>query len=423
MMQVLPILALVILAALSLFFSTLTFAFRDFSRNRLHQWLQRHGSEQWFEGTAERADEFSFITGVLRLLFNTIIFVCVLSLIHDSPLNRWVQYLYAFLITLTIAAFFSLAIPLAIARHAGEAVIGVCARFLYVLHIVMTPAVQVMAAIDHLVGRAAGGQSESEEQEEIEEQILTAVEEGEKEGVVDEQEREMIESVIEFRDATAGEVMTARTDVVALDKTASLEEIKQTFERTGLSRIPVYEETLDKIVGVLYARDMLQYVGQSNVAFDVAQVVRPPLFVPETKPLRDLLRDFRESKIHMAIVLDEYGGTAGLLTIEDVLEQLVGEISDEHEPHEQPMLKRLDERSFEVDARMPLVELNATLNLSLPEDGEIRTIGGLVATAIGRIPENGTTLRLLNVVFTVLDAIPQRINRLRLELGGEAAAR
>jgi CBS domain containing-hemolysin-like protein len=122
-------------------------------------------------------------------------------------------------------------------------------------------------------------------------------------------------------------------------------------------------------------------------------------------------------------VLDEYGGTAGLLTIEDVLEQLVGEISDEHEPHEQPMLKKLDERSYEADARMPLAELNAALKLSLPEDGEIRTIGGLVATAIGRIPENGTTLRLLNVFITVLDAIPQRINRLRIELGGEVAAK
>lgn len=421
MMQFLPILALAVLAGLSLFFSTLTFAFRDFSRNRLHQWLLRHGGEKWFERTAERAEELEFITGVFRLLFNTIIFVCVLSLIHDSTLNRWVQYLYAFLITLTIAAFFSLAIPLAIARHAGETVIGVCVRFLWVLHIAMTPAVRVMAAIDRLVGRAAGGQSESEEQQEIEEQIMTAVEEGEKEGVVDEQEREMIESVIEFRDATAGEVMTARTDVVALEKKATLTEIRETFERTGLSRIPVYEDTLDKIVGVLYARDLLRYVGESAVAFDIAQVVRPTQFVPETKPLRDLLRDFRESKIHMAIVLDEYGGTAGLLTIEDVLEQLVGEISDEHEPHEQPMLKKLDEHSYEVDARMALADVNASLKLSLPEDGEIRTIGGFVATTIGRIPEKGALLKLGNASVTVLDAIPQRINRLRIDLTGEAA--
>src|SRR6185369_2955089 len=145
-----------------------------------------------------------------------------------------------------------------------------------------------------------------------------------------------------------------RTEIVALEITATLDQIKDLLEETGHSRLPVYEGTLDHIVGVLYARDLLKHVGAPPEQFNFRSALRPPLYVPKTKPLRDLLNDFRLQKIHIAIVNDEYGGTAGLVTIEDVLEQLVGEISDEHEPAEPAMLKRLSDSTAEVDARIRL---------------------------------------------------------------------
>lgn len=403
-------------AAAALFFSTLNFALRDFSRARLHQWLKRHDREQYFDPTIGHIDEIAFVTAVIRLFSNAAILIGILAIFHDMLQNQWLQYLSAFCVTGIVAAFVSVAIPLAIARHAGELTIGLFVRFLYALRIVMRPAIALQRTIDRLVGRAAGPQTEEQEQQQLEEQILSAVEEGEKEGIVDEQEREMIESVIEFRDDIVREVMTARTDIVALDATADLAAIRELFGTTGHSRIPVYEGTLDHILGVLYARDLLVYVGEVAASFDIRKAFRPAFFVPETTPLRHLLRDFRMQKIHMGIVLDEYGGTAGLVTIEDILEQLVGEISDEHEPHEPAMIRKIDDRTWEVDARSAISDVNRSLPITLPEDGEVHTLGGFVATMIGRIPEKGITLSIPGARMLVLDAEPQRINRIRVEV-------
>src|SRR5947209_12736631 len=187
----------------------------------------------------------------------------------------------------------------------------------------------------------------------------------------------MIESVIEFRDARAGQVMTPRPEIIGIELGASLEEVKITLEESGHSRLPVYDGTLDHIVGILYARDLLRHLGLPPEKFDMRSVMRPAIFVPETKPLRDMLRDFRIQKVHIAIVLDEYGGTAGLVTIEDILEELVGEISDEHEPSEPAMLRRIDDHAYDVDARMYIDELNRQVGLSLPEDAGYDTLGGI----------------------------------------------
>ena len=403
-------------ALATLFFSTLTYALRDFSRAALQQWLKRRRRPDDYQHILEKAESYAFITALLRLVCNITVLICVLAMFHETERSQWEQYLYAFLITGAISGIASVAVPLAIARHVGDMTIAMCAPILRILYTVFYPAVALMSGIDRLVGHAAGPQTEEQEQQAIEEQILTAVEEGEKEGIVDEQEREMIESVIEFRNVRVSEVMTARRDIVAMDCDMGLTMVRDVFEKTGNSRIPVYEGTLDQIIGVLYARDLLPLVGEAAGVFDLRKAIRPAFFVPETKPLRDLLRDFRALKIHMAIVLDEYGGTAGLATIEDVLEQLVGEISDEHEPQEPAMLHKIDEKTWEIDARMSLKELNDALPLNIPEDGDVQTLGGYIATSIGRIPEHGATVSLPGVRFTVIDAEPQRINRLRLEL-------
>src|SRR5262249_16251251 len=150
--------------------------------------------------------------------------------------------------------------------------------------------------------------------------------------------------------------------------------------------------------------------------FDIRTVMRPAVFVPETKPLRDLLREFRMQKVHIAIVLDEYGGTAGLVTIEDILEELVGEISDEHEPQEPPMIRRINETTFDVDAGVYIDELNRMCSMNLPEDAGFDTIGGFVSVSLGRIPQKGTTFEQGGVRYTVSDAEPQRVKRLRIEL-------
>ena len=256
----------------------------------------------------------------------------------------------------------------------------------------------------------------NEQTQQVDQEILQAVEEGEQRGVVDEAERQMIESVIEFRGRSAGQIMTSRTEIVALPVTASLDELKSTLEESGHSRLPVYENSLDQIAGILHARDLLRYLGQTSSNFDLRAALHPAFVVPESKPLRDLLQDFRLQKIHLAIVLDEFGGTAGLVTIEDVLEELVGEITDEHESTEPAMLKKIDENTFDADAGIGIPELNRLTGLSLPEDADYQTLGGFASIALGHIGRTGETFRHGGHLFTIIDAEPQRIHRIKIQL-------
>ena len=413
--MILILIGILLATLLSLFFSTLAYALRDYSRAKLEEYLARFGRSELLEKTVDCSRDLIFITGVCRVIANILIVVFCLRLFEDISAAAHNRYLGA-LITSTILTFlFSVAMPTALARYLGEPIIAVFVRSLHTLRFVLFPLIKVLNVVDKLILRMVGNKSEPEP-EQIEKDILSVVEDGEKEGVVDTQERKMIESVIEFRDARAGQVMTPRPEIMGIELGASLEEVKITLEESGHSRLPVYDGTLDHIVGILYARDLLRHLGQPPEKFDMRSVMRPAIFVPETKPLRDLLRDFRIQKVHIAIVLDEYGGTAGLVTIEDILEELVGEISDEHPPHDTPMIKKVGENTYEVDATLDIDQINRTIGLSLPEDAGYETLGGFVSVMLGRIPQKGTTFEHNGVRYTILDAEPQRVKRLKLEL-------
>jgi putative hemolysin len=407
---------LVLSAAASLLFSTLTYALRDLSRVRLAEHLARRRRERYLDPTVDHADDLILVTAVGRMLANILIVVFSLWLFETTGYRPATRYAVAALLAAALHLFCSVALPNAIARHAGEAIVASCVGFLHGMRTALKPLTKLMRLVDDVVRRASGAGDGTESVEEMQQEILSAVEEGEKEGVVGEEEREMIESVIRLRATTAGQVMTARPEIIALPLNATLATVKQTLEESGHSRIPVYDGTLDHIVGILYARDLLKFLGQASPKFDMRSALRPAYFVPETKPLRDLLHDFRVKKVHIAIVLDEYGGTTGLVTIEDVLEELVGDISDEHEPLEPAMFKPLNENAAEADARMYIDQLNRRMGLNLPEDAGYDTLGGYITTTLGRIPEPGTVFEHDGVRFTILEAEPQKVNRVRIEV-------
>jgi putative hemolysin len=414
------ILGAALAAGLSLFFSTLTYSLRDYSRAKLEDYLERHGKSEWLERTVNLTGELIFTTAIGRMLANLMILIFVLDTLVNLHWDPWPRYAMAVLITGVISLFCSVAIPHSIARHAAEMIIGLFVRFLHLWRTALQPANRVMHAIDDLVCRVTHATStvdpETQKEEDLQQEIIAAVEEGAKEGVVDEQEREMIESVIEFRDTYVGEIMTPRPQIVGIEKSATLEEVKKQIEESGHSRLPVFEGTLDHIVGILYARDLLKHLGEPPDQFDIREAIRPPYHVPATKPLRDLLNDFRLQKIHIAIVSDEYGGTAGLVTIEDVLEELVGEISDEHEPTEPAILRRINELTAEVDAQIRIEELNRVMGLGLPEDAGYETLGGYLSTTVGRIPQSGHVFTDYGARFTILEAEPQKVNRVKVEV-------
>ena len=413
----------IILASLgTLLFSALTYSLRDFSRARLEDSLIARGRQEWFDWIVDRQTDLIFVTATWRLLANILIVVATMRIFEAYGIAGWVQYVGTVAAAGLICLIFSVAIPTAIAYHVAEALLAAMALFLYGVWLMLAPMTKIMRWFDAAVHRAVGNRSDPEP-EQIEKDILSAVEDGEEEGVVDAQEREMIESVIEFHDIEVSQTMTARPEIVAIDLAATLDEVKRITEESGHSRIPVIDGTLDHIIGILYARDLLKHLGRPPEEFDIRSAMRPAMFVPESKLVRDLLLDFRMQKVHIAIVLDEYGGTAGLVTIEDILEELVGEISDEHEPQEPAMLKRIDELTYEADARLYIDEVNRQLGLNLPEDAGYDTLGGFVSTTLGRIPQKGTTFQADGARYTVIDAEPQRVKRLKVELIPQTAGK
>jgi CBS domain containing-hemolysin-like protein len=219
--------------------------------------------------------------------------------------------------------------------------------------------------------------------------------------------------------------MTPRTDIHGIEFNAALEDVIATIQEYGHSRIPVYEDNTDNIVGILYTKDLIPYVGRSDTSdFDLSQTLREAYMVPESKSVRDLLAEFKARKVHIAIILDEYGGTAGLVTIEDILEEIVGEIQDEYEPQdEQPHLTWLDASSAEVDARMDIDDFNDQMDAAIPEDADYDTLGGFVFAELGHIPEQGEAFEWDGLRFTVTEAERTKICKIRIEkLAPHAAA-
>ena len=232
----------------------------------------------------------------------------------------------------------------------------------------------------------------------------------------DEQERRMIRAILRLEDITAREVMVPRVDIVAAEASTPLTEAPDLMSEGGHSRFPIYEDTIDKIVSIVHARDLLRYLspGMTSTTLTLRDIARPAVFIPESKPLDELLREFQERRVTIAVVVDEYGGTEGLITMEDLLEEIVGEIEDEFES-EEPGVVRVSENEVIVDARVNLEELNELLDASLEGDG-FDTLGGLLYDQFGKIPEVGDELTLGGLRMRVLSTAGLRIRKVRILL-------
>jgi CBS domain containing-hemolysin-like protein len=278
-----------------------------------------------------------------------------------------------------------------------------------------------LRAWDGLVRRLAGvaQTSPNQEQEEKQEEFLNGLEQRRIEGVVDEEEQEMIENVLELSETTADEIMTPRTDIVAVDISSDLNKLVETINNAGHTRLPVCEGNIDNIIGLIYAKDLLVEVGRDPSGFKLKDKIRNAYFVPETKPLRTLLHEFQNQKLHIAIVLDEYGGTAGVVTLEDILEELVGEITDEYEKTPAKGVKKIDANTFDINARTYVDDLNDDFDLNLPEDEDYDTVGGFVFSHLGYIPKTGETFKYNNLDFTIVAAETRRIRLIRIKRNSE----
>ncbi|MDI6791783.1 MAG: hemolysin family protein [bacterium] len=244
------------------------------------------------------------------------------------------------------------------------------------------------------------------------EELKFLIEEGGRKGVLEEEE-EMLTGAFELSTTRVKEVMTPRVDMVSLKAESDMNEILQVISEHNHSRIPVCGEDIDDVLGILYTKDLLNFWGEEPSEVRAIEFNRIPYFVPESKPVGKLLREFQEKRTHVAIVVDEYGGTAGLVTLEDLLEELVGEIEDEYVHGDEVELKVIDESTYEADARVSIDQLSEELNLDLPED-DYETVGGFILHHLGRIPHSGEIIEIGELGFHILDADEKSILKVKI---------
>ncbi len=229
---------------------------------------------------------------------------------------------------------------------------------------------------------------------------------------LDVQRKEMIRGIIKLPDLNARDIMIPRVDVFAVDSETELKPLVKTVCKAGHSRVPIYRETIDNIIGILYVKDLLRLlIDTSRKKFQLKKIIHDPFFVPETMTLDELLVEFKMRKLHIAVVVDEYGGFSGIVTLEDILEEIVGDINDEFDSVELPEIEKTGRNTYEIDSRMPVADFNEKLGFSIAQDG-FDTVGGYVFDLFGKIPEQGESIRDGNILFTIKEINGTIINRI-----------
>ena len=279
----------------------------------------------------------------------------------------------------------------------------------------LRPVVWFLSAITSIFVSMMGGQAKHRGPFVTEEELRLLVTVGEEEGVLEEEETEMIHSIFEFADTTVREVMIPRIDMVTLSSDATVTEAVDVALQGGLSRIPVYEESagIDEIIGILYTKDMLKQMRDGHDTLPIRDFVRPAYFVPETKKLDDLLREIRQSRMHIVMVVDEYGSIAGLVTIEDLVEEIVGDIQDEYDKEEK-LFENVSEDEYIFDAKVSIDDFNELMDMNL-KDTDYETLGGFVYAQLDKIPNTGDAVTFDHVTFTVLAKRGRRITKIRVQ--------
>ncbi|WP_446008950.1 hemolysin family protein [Candidatus Electrothrix sp.] len=247
----------------------------------------------------------------------------------------------------------------------------------------------------------------------LEYEIQGLLEDGEEQGLISCHEEQLINSIFHFRATVASEIMTPTAEIVRINLHSSVQEAVALINQEGYTRIPVFRKNQDNIIGILHAKDLLRTFEQhTETESDLKNYLNPPMIISESKPITELLREFQEQKNHMAVVADEFGGVRGLITLEDVIEEIVGDIDDEHDQEERELMQ-VDQHTVVVDAKIDIEEVENHFQCQLP-DGPYESIGGLVMHSLGRMPENGETVNAPPLTLTVLVANPRKVRTVRI---------
>jgi putative hemolysin len=350
----------------------------------------------------------------LLILKNSALIVaaCLTTMLGLSYVPQWSIVVAIISLTLLVL-FLCRLIPRAWAMRDPESAALTLARPIELLTLVLYPFVRVFRALTESLINGAGRTETSKDAADIEAELRLFIDAGEEEGYIEEDEREMIASICDFDATLVREIMVPRIDMVALEAGSSIEEALDVIVESGYSRIPIYEGAIESIIGILNAKDLLAHLRENDTSQPgVRELLRPAHFVPETNKVGEVLEELQDEHIQMAIVVDEYGGTAGLVTVEDALEEIVGEIEDEYDTAE-PFCEMVSEKEAIFNARMDLDDVNRLMRTDLPTE-DTDTLGGLIYSKLGGVPKVGDTVTLDGVTITVLSLLGHRIKKVRV---------
>jgi putative hemolysin len=414
---VMELLFLAICFTLSAIFSAGETSLISLGRVRLAQAIARGGKrgkalEIW------REDPNSLLTTILicnngvNIAASTVAAFLAFHLSERYGLNRTqLGFLIAGLVTLTIIIFGEVA-PKLLAIRQAQVIAPTVIRFFILLDRLVSPLRLFVVWIANRLLRFFGQTPSSHVPVVTEEEIFTLIKMGADAGVLEDGEHKMLHGVISLGDMQVREVMVSRTQMDCIDADDDMDHIIDHIIQAGYSRLPVYRENLDNIVGIIYAKDIISIL-QNRELIVLQDILRQPYFVPETKKVDDLLREFQKGRIHLAVIVDEYGGTSGLVTLEDLIEEIVGEIHDEYDVEEKT-IEKMDENLWVVSAQTDIEDVNAALLVALPNVKDLNTLGGFVTDLFGHVPRKGETIGYANVTFTVLAATIRRIDKIQI---------
>lgn len=361
---------------------------------------------------------FTLSTTIQVLIVSTTVLVTSLVL-RFYPYQGFLGI--AFIIALALALSFRQIIPRLIARYSPERIILFLLPAFHPLYRALRwLPMPANGGLSRCRRKEAEDEGEAIEDEEDDDEIQALIDVGEEEGILEEEESKLIHSIIEFSETRVSEVMTPRTEIVALPITATVREARDTIIASKYSRLPVYRDQIDNIEGIIYVRDLLQYWAEGREDEKIAALLRQAYFVPETKEVADLLEEMQKAHVQLAIVIDEYGGVAGLVTVEDILEEIVGEIEDEDTKREgvDEIIEEAD-GFYRVLGSTEIWKLEQLFDLKL-ENGDFTTVAGMIIDQLGYVPRPGTRLQLHGLEIEILEADDRRIERLRLRRAIEA---
>ena len=407
------------------FLSLLYSSFNSSSPSRLRTLGIAHGLRRRVKHILRRFDETT--VGLLALKY--LVELALAAFIFLGPLagmSRQWTYLPLIVVLEMVAAVTAVLIicelvPRSIAGRRDEEIVLFFGPLAGALIVPMLPLLWLKLWIDRVAERVFPTPSGDTPGGKVADEVLDVVSESEQRGALHPSERALIRSVIAFRDVDVAAIMTPRIGVIGIDATATPQQAVELMLQSGHTRLPVYDKDVDHIVGVARMQDLIREIRRDPNR-PLTEIAAKAYFVPGTKPVPELLREFQAAKLHLAIVVDEYGGTAGLVTHEDIVEELVGESHDEYDRRTQLLLTKIDEHTIEADGRCRIDEVNDALHVHLPEDAEYDTIGGFVATVLGRIPAKGETFQHGEVKVSIVDVDDRRVKKLRVQVQPEPAS-